>query len=151
MSEGWHGWDEYAPFYDWENARTVARRDVAFWRDLARRQAGRVLELGCGTGRLALPLMKSGARVVGIDRSAAMLSRAQLKARRAGLADRMRIVHGDIRRLPFRTRPGFGLVMAPYGMLQSLTSERDLALTLASVARVIRRDGVFGIDLVPDL
>ena len=151
MSEGWHGWDDYAPFYDWENARTVARRDVAFWQGLARQQSSAVLELGCGTGRLAVPVLKSGARLVGIDRSEAMLSRARLKARRAGLGDRARFVRADIRHLPFRARPGFGLVMAPYGMLQSLTSERDLAATLASVARVIRRDGVFGIDLVPDL
>ena len=151
MSEGWHGWDQYAPFYDWENARTVARRDLRFWQTLARRQSGAVLELGCGTGRLALPLMKSGAPLVGIDRSDAMLGLARVKARRAGLADRARFVRGDIRHLPFRARPGFGLVMAPYGMLQSLTRERDLAETLASVARVIRRDGIFGIDLVPDL
>lgn len=151
MSEGWQGWDQYAPFYDWENARTVARRDVAFWKGLAARQAGAVLELGCGTGRLALPLLKSGARLVGIDRSDAMLGRARTKARRAGLASRARFVRGDIRRLPFRARPGFGLVLAPYGMLQSLTRERDLADTLSSVRGVIRRDGVFGIDLVPDL
>jgi ubiquinone/menaquinone biosynthesis C-methylase UbiE len=151
MSEGWHGWDEYAPFYDWENARTVARRDVAFWRSLSRQQSGLALELGCGTGRLALPLLRSGARLVGIDRSEAMLHRARRKARRAGLCDRARFVRGDIRRLPFRTRPGFGLVLAPYGMLQSLTRERDLVDTLESVNRVLRRDGVFGIDLVPDL
>jgi SAM-dependent methyltransferase len=151
MSEGWQGWDEYAPFYDWENARTVARRDVRFWQGLAARQSGALLELGSGTGRLAVPLLKSGADLVGIDRSAAMLARARLKARRAGVLDRARFVRGDIRHLPFRTRPGFGLVMAPYGMLQSLTRERDLTATLTSVARVLRRDGVFGIDLVPDL
>jgi SAM-dependent methyltransferase len=151
MSEGWQGWDQYAPFYDWENARTVARRDVAFWQGLASRQSGAVLELGCGTGRLALPLLKSGARLVGIDRSDAMLGRARMKARRAGLLSCARFVRGDIRRLPFRARPGFGLVLAPYGMLQSLTRERDLADTLSSVRTVIRRDGVFGIDLVPDL
>jgi SAM-dependent methyltransferase len=151
MSEGWHGWDAYAPFYDWENARTVARRDVAFWKSLSKQQSGLTLELGCGTGRLALPLLKSGARLVGIDRSEAMLDRARRKARRTGLADCARFVRGDIRRLPFRTRPGFGLVLAPYGMLQSLTRERDLVETLESVARVLRRDGVFGIDLVPDL
>ena len=151
MTEGWQGWDQYAPFYDWENARTVARRDVAFWKGLARQQAGPVLELGCGTGRLALPLLKAGAVLVGIDRSEAMLGRARTKARRAGLSRRARFVRGDIRRLPFRTRPGFGLVLAPYGMLQSLPRERDLADTLASVARVLKRDGLFGIDLVPDL
>jgi hypothetical protein len=41
--------------------------------------------------------------------------------------------------------------MAPYGILQSLTRERDLKATLQSVARVLRRGGLFGIDLVPDL
>jgi len=41
--------------------------------------------------------------------------------------------------------------MAPYGMLQSLTRERDLADTLIAAARVLRRDGILGIDLVPDL
>ena len=51
-AEGWRGWDEYAPFYDWENARTVGRRDVPFWQRLAASQEGRVLELGCGTGRI---------------------------------------------------------------------------------------------------
>src|SRR3954454_20294366 len=149
--EGWQGWDEYAPFYDWENARTVARRDIPFWKSLARQQRGLALELGCGTGRLALPLLKSRARLVGIDRSEPMLERARRKARRAGLAKQARFVRGDIRRLPFRTRPGFALVLAPYGMLQSLTRERDLVETLDSVARVLGRDGLFGIDLVPDL
>ena len=33
--EGWEGWDQYAAFYDWENAQTLGRRDVAFWRRIA--------------------------------------------------------------------------------------------------------------------
>ena len=74
MTEGWQGWDEYAPFYDWENARTLGRRDVPFWRTLAAQAAGPVLELGCGTGRIALPLGRAGSHVVGIDRSAPMLA-----------------------------------------------------------------------------
>ena len=52
---GWDGWDAYAPFYDWENRRTIGRRDVRFWTDLARRADGPVLELGCGSGRLSVP------------------------------------------------------------------------------------------------
>ena len=43
------------------------------------------------------------------------------------------------------------MVLAPYGILQSLTRERDLAATLESVARVLERGGTFGIDLVPDV
>jgi hypothetical protein len=42
-------------------------------------------------------------------------------------------------------------VMAPYGMLQSLTREADLQATLASIWRVLRPGGLLGIDLVPDL
>lgn len=151
MRQGWEGWDEYAPFYDWENARTVARRDVPFWQRLAGAQEGPVLELGCGTGRIALPVARAGAIVVGIDRSVEMLARARQRLRRARLSDRALLVRGDIRALPFRRRPGFNLVMAPYGILQSLTRERDLKATLLSVARVLRRGGLFGIDLVPDL
>ena len=154
VSDGSLGWDDYAAFYDWENARTVARRDVDFWERLAIAQDGPVLELGCGTGRIALPVVKAGAEVVGIDRSAPMLARAQRRLKRAKLTHRGRLVRGDIRALPFPTargQRGFPLVMAPYGILQSLTRERDLRETLTSVARVLKRGGLFGMDLVPDL
>ncbi len=150
IREGWEGWDSYAAFYDWENAQTVRRRDVAFWQRLAAASEGDVLELGCGTGRISLPVAKSGTALTGIDRSAPMLARAHRRLVRAHLAARVRFVRGDIRVLPFRHRR-FGLVMAPYGILQSLVRERDLAATLASVARVLVKGGRFGIDLVPDL
>jgi hypothetical protein len=61
------------------------------------------------------------------------------------------LLRGDIRHLPFRRRTRFALVMAPYGMLQSLTSERDLRATLEAVHGVLARGGLFAIDLVPDL
>lgn len=146
--EGWKGWDEYAPFYDWENARTLGRRDVPFWRRLAGRAGGRVLELGCGTGRMSIPLARAGVPLVGIDRSAPMLERVEGRRRRARLA--LPLVRGDIRALPFATR-AFEMVLAPYGVLQSLVRERDLTAALASVARVLGPGGVFGIDLVPDV
>lgn len=149
--DGAAGWDQYAPFYDWENARTVARRDVSFWQRLAAAQTGPVLELGCGTGRIAVPVARTGADLVGIDRSAPMLAKARTRLRRAGLAERVLLVRGDIRALPFRRRRPFSLVMAPYGMLQSLTREADLTATLASVHGVVERRGLLVVDLVPDL
>lgn len=154
--EGWKGWDEYAPFYDWENARTLGRRDVPFWLRIAGGVRGRVLELGCGTGRIALPLARAGVSLVGIDRSAPMLERAMrraqsLRARRGGRArGRLGLVRGDIRTLPFPDRE-FAMVLAPYGLLQSLVRERDLTAALASVSRVLAPGGTFGIDLVPDV
>ena len=148
---GWQGWDAYAPFYDWENRRTIGRRDVRFWTDLARRADGTVLELGCGTGRLSVPVARVAPRFVGIDRSEPMLRRLRARIRRARLTDRTSIVRGDIRALPFLRGWRCGLVMAPYGMLQSLLSDEDLAATLEAVAGVLARGGTFGIDLVPEL
>ena len=150
--QGWHGWDDYAPFYDWENAQTLGRRDVAFWQRIAAGADGDVLELGCGTGRITLPLARHDIDVVGVDRSAPMLERARARARRAASRESRapKFVRADIRHLPFR-RGRFAMVLAPYGILQSLIRERDLSQTLDSVARVIKRGGTFGIDLVPDV
>jgi ubiquinone/menaquinone biosynthesis C-methylase UbiE len=154
--EGWTGWDEYAPFYDWENARTLGRKDVQFWRQIAAKAKGRVLELGSGTGRISLPLARAGVSLVGVDRSARMLAHAApraslLRRRRGGQArPRLRFVRSDIRALPFGDA-AFVMALAPYGMLQSLLRDRDLAATLASVRRVVKPGGLFGIDLVPDV
>ena len=156
--EGWEGWDEYAPFYDWENARTLGRRDIPFWRRVALDAQGPVLELGCGTGRISVPLIEAGVPLVGIDRSAEMLARIPnlrsrvAKPRLPNLKSRIPplFVRGDIRRLPF-SRRSFDTVIAPYGVLQSLLADRDLSATLDSVARVLRRGGTFGLDLVPDV
>ena len=150
MIEGYEGWDEYAPFYDWENARTLGRRDVPFWRTLALKANGLVLELGCGTGRISIPLAKAGVSLVGVDRSDAMLARARQRVRRGGVGRRARLIRGDIRFLPFRSA-SFSLVMAPYGVLQSLLRERDLAATLKAVARVLEPGATFGLELVADL
>src|SRR5262245_11243933 len=136
--EGWKGWDEYAPFYDWENARTLGRRDVAFWKRLAGRADGRILELGCGTGRVSFALETVGVSLIGIDRSEQMLARARrrlaaLRRRRGSLA----FVRADIRLLPFADAE-FSMVLAPYGVLQSLLREDDLSATLESVHRLLR-------------
>ncbi len=163
-TEGWHGWDTYAPFYDWENARTLGRRDVAFWVEAVAGTTGAVLELGCGTGRLLAPIARSwmktesgrpfdvapGKLLVGIDRSEPMLGLARRRLARVPRAVRPHLLRGDVRALP--VRPGkLGAVVAAYGLLQSLLTDRDLDATLASAARSLRRGGLLGIDLVPDL
>jgi SAM-dependent methyltransferase len=149
-SDGADGWDDYAPFYDWENARTHGRRDVAFWRRLVTREQAPVLELGCGTGRLLLPLARTGVAVTGVDRSSPMLAHAIARARKLPRARRPSMALGDIRALPFASR-AFGVVIAPYGMVQSVIADRDLDRTLGEIHRVLDRGGLVGIDLVPDL
>jgi ubiquinone/menaquinone biosynthesis C-methylase UbiE len=60
------------------------------------------------------------------------------------------LVRADIRTLPFGDA-SFPTVIAPYGILQSLTRPTDLPATLASVARIVAPGGTFGVDLVPDV
>ena len=155
-AEGWHGWDTYAPFYDWENARTLGKRDVPFWIEVVAGTSGPVLELGCGTGRLLAPMARSWMKtnssrlLIGIDRSEPMLQRARRRLARVPRIARPVLLRGDVRTLPIR--PGkLGAVVAAYGLLQSLLSDRDLDAALASASAGLKRGGLLGIDLVPDL
>lgn len=150
LQESAKGWDDYAQFYDWENARTLGRRDVPFWTRVVRRERGRVLELGCGTGRLLTPLARAGTRIVGVDYSAAMLAHGGRRLARLPKRQRPPRVRGDIRALPFPP-DHFRVVLAPYGMLQSLTRDADLDAAIAEAVRVLTPGGLFGVDLVPDL
>jgi ubiquinone/menaquinone biosynthesis C-methylase UbiE len=147
---GHEGWDDYAPFYDWENAQTLGKRDVPFWTRVASAAEGPCLELGSGTGRVTFPLARAGVRIVGIDRSGEMLHRAAMRKRRLRKKQWIQLVRGDIRHLPFPAK-SFPLVIAPYGILQSLLREKDLAATLASVHDVLAPRGIFGLELVADL
>src|SRR5206468_13039675 len=124
-----------------------------FWRDVAVNARGPVLELGCGTGRISLPLARAGVSVIGVDRSEHMLARAAHRAmalhrrRKSKAVGRVLLVRSDIRALPFRPAR-FSMVLAPYGILQSLLRDTDLIATLQSVARVLKPGGLFGLDLV---
>jgi SAM-dependent methyltransferase len=79
-----------------------------------------------------------------------MLARARTRLRRLPPADRPGLIRGDIRALPVRDGAA-SLVLAPYGVLQSLTTDADLDAALAEAARVLAPGGTLAIDLVPDL
>ena len=87
--------------------------------------------------------------IVGVDRTAEMLAcrRPALVASRTA---RPPLARGDVTRLPFADG-SFRLVMAPYGLLQSLLSDVVLARTVREAWRVLEPGGVFGLDLVPDV
>ena len=71
---------EFAAIYD---AVYADRDDAAFWQAMAAAAGGGpILELGCGTGRVLLPLARAGYEITGLDLSAQMLERCRAKARR---------------------------------------------------------------------
>ncbi|MEA4883754.1 MAG: class I SAM-dependent methyltransferase [Clostridia bacterium] len=84
--------------------------DLAFYRDLAKKQGGPVLDIACGTGRVLLHLLGSGYTVVGLDLSAPMLEMSREKARTLGFEP---VLHqGDMREFDLEGRR-FSLIIIP--------------------------------------
>jgi SAM-dependent methyltransferase len=135
---------EDAALYDWEYRRR--RDDVRFYRTLADERGGPILDVGCGTGRLMLPLLRAGHVVVGLDRAPAMLARTA--ARLARLAPRGRrralLLRADLRRLPVARR--FQFAIAAFHTIQHLATDAELRRFFAGVARVLRPGGWFAFD-----
>src|SRR5258708_7380081 len=119
-------YDAIAGFYDEDMGRNVTAQDVRFYVEQCRGATGWILELGCGTGRVTLPLVAAGARVVGIDASPAMLSVLRAKALRTlSPAERARLHTAaiDMRELPLLA--DFDAVLCPYSAFTYLLSEHD--------------------------
>jgi len=125
----------------------VLQGDVAFYLGLARRAAGPVLEMGCGTGRVAWALADAGHAVLGIDRSLPMLAMAQ--ARRTGASSQAcalaRFEQGDMLDLPAAAR--FPLVIAPFRAFQSLLHPADQRRCLEGVRKILSPDGRLALNL----
>lgn len=117
---------ELAALYD---AVYAGRDDAGFWREMAAASGGGpVLELGCGTGRVLLPLARAGVEITGLDFSTRMLERcrAKLAPEPAAVRDRARLVAADM--TSFDLGGDFAAVICPFGGFQQLrTVEQQLA------------------------
>jgi SAM-dependent methyltransferase len=124
--------------------------DLQWHLELARHAGPRALELGVGTGRLAIPMAASGRTVVGIDDSLEMLhiAHAKVQARGGGVLSRMRLLLGDIRDFSLPREDRFDLVYAPSGALNRCATRTELARALACVRDHLRVGGVLAFDLV---
>jgi SAM-dependent methyltransferase len=138
-----------AVLYDWTYRRR--RDDLRFYRMLADERGGPVLDLGCGTGRLMLPLLRDGHVVVGVDRAPAMLVRARARLARLAAPVRRRalLAQGDLRALGFA--PRFAFAVAAFHGIQHLYSDEDLVAGFRSVAATLVPGGWFAFDsFAPD-
>lgn len=123
------------------------RRDVPFYAELAAQAGGPVLELGCGTGRLLVPLIRSGFAVDGIDLSSAMLERCERKlaAEPASVQARASIRQADM--TDFDLGKQYPLVIAPFRCFQHLIDVDDQMRCLRSAARHLAPGGLLVLDL----
>ncbi len=140
--------DQWAEVYD--SVYSYVTEDIPFYIDEARSAGGSVLELGCGTGRVAIPIAQAGIEIVGLDSSPAMLEVARRKAEKAPGARGLRLVEADMR--DFSLDEVFGLVIIPFRGFLSLLSVEDQVRTLANVRKQLAPGGKLAFNIfVPDL
>jgi SAM-dependent methyltransferase len=125
--------------------------DIGFFRGLAETTRGPVLELGCGTGRVAIPLAEAGHQVVGLDRSRPMLDLAQRRRRSLppDVRRRLRFVEADM--TDFRLGRRFGLVFAAFRVFMCLLDPESQRAALDRIRRHLHPDGRLVIDVFDPL
>jgi SAM-dependent methyltransferase len=141
--------DEWAGLYDWATA--WKQEDIPFYIEEARSSGGPVLELGCGTGRVAIPIARAGIEIVGLDSSTEMLRVARRKARGLGpLPGKLTWVQRDMHRFSLKRR--FALVIIPFRGFLSLLNVEEQRRCLEAVKAHLAPDGKLVFDaFVPDL
>lgn len=122
--------------------------DIPFWLELARRQGSPALELGCGTGRVLLPLAQAGVSVFGLDNDPEMLAvlRRQLTAE---TRQRVSLLQADLAHYCLALR--FALILLPCNTFSTLEADQRLA-ALDLARRHLLPEGRFAVSLPnPDL
>ena len=117
--------------------------DLPFWLELASQSDGPILELGCGTGRVLIPLAQAGHRVVGIDHDLAMLRYLRTSLPMHARFD-LFLIAADI--TDFWLNPRSGLILLPCNTLSTL-SQAERQACLACTRRHLQPGGTFAVSL----
>ena len=144
-------YDSWAGVYD--SIYSYVREDIPFYVEAAQAAGGPVLELGCGTGRVTMPIAEAGVDVVGLDSSAAMLNvaRRKLGSLSPGSGS-VTLVEGDMAELPGAYDQKFSLAIIPFRGFLSLMTVPKQESVLEGIRRSLIPGGrlVFNV-FVPDL
>jgi SAM-dependent methyltransferase len=131
-------YESFAEIYDEWSAHMTA--DVPYYVELARETEGPLVELGVGSGRVAIPVaQETGRTVIGIDSSPAMLALARERARAAGV--KLDLREGDMRELELEEPAA--LVYCPFRALLHLSGWRDKRRVFERAAAALRPGGRF--------
>ena len=119
--------------------------DVPFYREHCQGADGPIVELGCGSGRIAVPLALDGHEVVGLDGSPQMLEQCRTRARAAGVEDRITLVLGDL-----RDPPPLGpaaRVIVPFRPYLHLSGDDERVRALRAAAGLLADSGSLAFDV----
>jgi len=136
--------DTIARHYDLLYAQRVD--DLDMWLDLTEDVAGSVLEVGCGTGRVMLPLLQSGRRMCGLDISEVALASARAKIEAGGFEQTATLHLADMRTFDLPQKD-FAFAFIPINTFMHCLSTDDQLATLRSIHRHLQADGTLVVDL----
>jgi SAM-dependent methyltransferase len=142
----YHGSAMLAELYDLVPAYSN-RPDKKFYIEYCTAANGEILELGCGTGRILIPVAEAGCHITGLDISEHMLSncRKKVETSESGISERVRLVEGDM--TDFDLGSSFELVIIPFRGFQHLIDIRDQLSCLRSINRHLKEGRTLIIDL----
>jgi SAM-dependent methyltransferase len=136
-------YDSIARLYDpWS---VSVREDVDFYVELARDAGGAIVELGVGTGRIAIPIAAAGVQVIGVDSSRGMLEVCAEAAALAGVAHLVDLRVGDLRNPPVRER--VSLVICPFRAFLHLHTHAERLDALRAAHALLVPGGRFAFDV----
>jgi ubiquinone/menaquinone biosynthesis C-methylase UbiE len=143
-------YDEEAKFYDFQYADLKA--DIDMYIALAKEYGEPVLEVGCGTGRIMIPLAREGFKVTGIDITRSMLDIARRKVcvEKHPAQGRIEIIEADMRNFSLNRK--YQMAFIPINSFLHLLTTSEQVSTLNSIGAHLKSGGVLVIDIFkPDL
>jgi len=125
----------------------ASKDDIEFYKELAVNHGRKALELGVGTGRVAIELAKAGVTVLGIDNSEYMLNvaRQKLKKQKTAVRNRLRLQLGDMQN--FRLKEKFPLVYIPASTFEHCITDETQRRCLKSAYNVLGKQGLLAFDI----
>jgi len=142
----------FARYYDAQVESVGGRDDIEFYSRLAAASKGPVLEIGCGTGRVTVPMLEAGASVTGLDLCPDMLdvARQKVSSLPGPIRERAGFVQADMTDFSIDCR--FGLIVTPFRPFQHLTTPEEQLACLGCVRNHLAPGGKFVLDIFdPDL
>jgi SAM-dependent methyltransferase len=119
--------------------------DIPFYVLTCEGAAGPIIELGAGSGRIAIELARHGHHVIALDASPAMLAQAGRRAQRLGVEELVETVVGDLRDPP--PLPQSDRVIAPFRTFMHLAGDAERLAALRAAASLLTGDGRFAFDV----
>lgn len=147
MASKFGGYEDQEIFAEVYDLTYTYRKDIDFFVEYSNRVKGRTLELGCGTGRILIPIALSGCEITGLDFSSHMLRKCQekLSEKTTQVQERVRLIQGSMTN--FETGEMYALVTTAFRSFQHLISVEEQKDCLYYISKHLFRHGLLILDL----